>query len=124
MVQLMLRLTTPPGRLQQTIQALRSVTLPARLKCGEAFTHLAREVGDDRVLCYMEEWSDVEELNEQIRSPRFGQLLALLETLVEEPTFEFRFVSEVRGLDYVAEVRGEPLLAERAPGDTATKQEV
>jgi quinol monooxygenase YgiN len=109
-VQLLLRLTSRPGRLQQTVQALQAVMLPARLERGAAHTHISSDVGDGNVLCYVEEWPDVDKLNEQIRSPRFDRMLALMETAAEAPTLEFRFVSEVRGLDYVAEVRGNPVL--------------
>ena len=68
-------------------------------------THLCVEVGDPDVICYVEEWPDVEGLDEYLRSARFGRMLALMETAVEAPTLEFRFVSKTRGLDYVAEVR-------------------
>jgi quinol monooxygenase YgiN len=81
--------------------------LPVRLERGNCHAHLALDVDDEHVLCYFEEWSDVEELNEQIRSPRFGQLLALMETAGEAPSLQFRFFSEIRGLDYVAELRGD-----------------
>ncbi len=108
MVQVLLRLTAPPGRLQQTLHALQSVMLPVRLERGEACAHLCSE--HKNVVCYFEEWPDIDQLNEQVRSPRFRQILALMETAAEEPRLEFRFVSDVRGLDYVAEVRGDPAL--------------
>jgi len=107
-VQLLLTLTCPPDRLQQTIQALQSLMLPARLERRAAHAHLCSDVGDGNVLCYVEEWPDVDKLNEQIRSPRFDRMLALMETAAEAPTLEIRFITEVRGLDYVAEVRGNP----------------
>jgi quinol monooxygenase YgiN len=112
-VQLQLKLTSPPGRVQQTIQALRSVMLPARLEQGMANVHLSSEVGDGNVLFYVEEWADVESLIKHIRLPRFAWMLALMETAAEAPTLEFRFVSQVRGLDYVAEVRGDSRPADR-----------
>ncbi len=109
MVQLLLRLTAPPGRLQQTLVALRAVELPVRLTRWKVRTHLSQETENNHVLNYVEEWADVEELNEQIQSPRFAQLLALMETAAEAPSLQFLFVSEIRGLDYVAQVRGESL---------------
>ncbi len=112
MVQVLLRLTARPGRLQQTLQALQAVMLPVRLERGEACTHLCSPAKN--VVCYFEEWPDIEQVNEQVRSPRFRQILALMETAAEEPRLEFRFVSEVRGLDYVAEVRGDPPLVDIA----------
>ena len=105
MVQLLIRLTAPPGRLQQTIQALRSVMSPAHPERGGAGAHICSDVGDGNVLYYAEDWPDVEGLNEHLRSLRFGRMLALIETAAEAPSLELRFVSETQGLDYVAEVR-------------------
>ncbi len=113
MVQLLLRLATTPERRHEAVQALRAIMLAARLERGQVHTHLGYVVGDEEgEVTYLEEWPTVEELNQQIRSPRFGQLLALMETMPKPPRLEFRFVSEVRGLDYVAEVRGEPRITE------------
>lgn len=112
MVELLLKLKAPPGRLQQTIQALRSVMSPARLERGVAEAHVSSDVADGNVLYYAETWPEVAGLDEHLRSPRFARMLALMETAAEAPTLEFRFVSEMRGLDYVAEVRGGPDLVE------------
>ena len=40
-----------------------------------------------------------------VRSERFTQLLEVLEAAREAPCIQFDFVTETRGLDYVAEVR-------------------
>jgi quinol monooxygenase YgiN len=85
---------------------------PARLEPDVADAHISSDVGDGNVLYYAEDWPDVEGLNAHLRSLRFGRMLALMETAAEAPTLEFRFVSAIRGLDFIAEVRGEPDLAE------------
>ena len=86
--------------------------LPVRLNRGAAQASLSAEVEDENVLLYVEQWPDAERLNEEIRSVRFGRILALMETAAEAPRLEFRFFAEIQGLDYVAEVRGEPRLAD------------
>jgi quinol monooxygenase YgiN len=107
-IQLQLRLTAPAGRSQETIQALRSIMLPVQLERGEAHTRLYEEVGNSGHFCYVEEWPGVEDLVAQVRSPRFARMLALMETAAEAPALELRFVSEVRGLDYIGELRDAP----------------
>ena len=92
----------------QMVQALRSVMLPVQLGSGTAHAQLAADVDNPDVLWYVEEWAETADLVAEIQSPRFARLLALMETAAEAPTLEFRFVSEVRGLDYVEEARGEP----------------
>ncbi len=51
------------------------------------------------------DWSDRRALAAWIRSEDFTQVLAIVEISAVSPTFEFRLDDEVRGLDYVAEVR-------------------
>ena len=54
---------------------------------------------------YVEEWQDAGDLERELRSDRFSQLLALMETSAQPPALEFRVVTETRGLEYVAAVR-------------------
>ncbi len=117
---MLLRLTAPPGGLEATIQAARLIMLPVRLLGGPAAcAHLSVDVNDRNTLCYVEEWPDIEGIEEQIRSPRFGRVLALMETSAAPPTIEFRFVSSTRELDYIAEVRSElPAATQGATGRT------
>ena len=44
-------------------------------------------------------------MEEQIRSRRFGRLLAVMETAPKEPVLEVRSIAESRGLDYISTVR-------------------
>ena len=68
---------------------------------------LYRDIDEPNAVCYVEDWSSTEALETEIRSDRFSSLLALMETAAEPPTLQFRLVDDLRGLDYVAEVRGE-----------------
>jgi quinol monooxygenase YgiN len=106
-VQVFVTLSAPPERLHDTVQAIRALMLPAQLERGCTRAQLYSEVGAPGAICYMEEWSDAADLVKQVRSSRFTRMLALVETAVEQPVVEFRFVSDVRGLDYIAAVRSE-----------------
>jgi hypothetical protein len=54
---------------------------------------------------YVEEWATEEAMRRRVRSDRFTLLLEVLESASEAPGVQFDFVTETRGLDYVAEVR-------------------
>jgi quinol monooxygenase YgiN len=107
MVQLHLRLKAPPGRRPETVQALRALRFPAQLTGGCASSDICCELDDPDVLLYVEEWPGLEDFVREVHSDRFSRLLALMETAAEAPALEFRFVQQTRGLDYIAEVRGE-----------------
>jgi quinol monooxygenase YgiN len=105
-VQLLVRLTAAPGRAPQLAEALRLMKRRAhgRPGCGDAY--VAADIDDAGVLWYSEEWEDRDDLEEHMRTNAFARMLALLETAVQPPLMEFRVVSETRGLEYVAAVRG------------------
>jgi len=91
------------------VDALRSIMLPARLERGCTRAHVLWDVEAAESIDYLEEWQSTEDLQERIRSASFGRLLALMEAAPSAPSLEFRDVSGVHGLEYVAAVR-EPSL--------------
>jgi quinol monooxygenase YgiN len=106
MMQLTVRLTAKTGRAEPTVRALRSTMRQALLNGSCTKAHISADVNDADTLWYCEEWEDVEELESQIRSERFSQLLSLVETGAQPPLLEFRVVEPARGLEYIAAVRG------------------
>jgi quinol monooxygenase YgiN len=107
MVQLVLRLRVPPDRASDVVEALRAVMSAARWHPGWAHAQVDRDLDDPRTLHYREEWLTPEDTAREVGSDRFSRLLELMEAATEPPDLRFQFVSEVRGLDYVAEVRGD-----------------
>ncbi len=86
-------------------QALATVMFKARLEreCLDCQTYA--ETANPQSLRYVEQWSTLQELESQLRSDRFGLLLAIMETAPEAPHLEVRTVTEQRGLDYTREIR-------------------
>ena len=107
MVQLILRLKVAPERATAVVKALRAVMSAARWHPGWADAQVDRDLDDPHALHYREEWLTAGDVAREVGSDRFSRLLELMETAAEPPDLRFHFVSEVRGLDYVAEVRGE-----------------
>ena len=96
------------------VDALRSIMLPARLERGCTRAQVLRDVESAESIDYLEEWQSPEELEERNRSASFGRLLALMEAAPSAPSLEFRDVSGIHGLEYVAAVREPSMkLAER-----------
>ena len=108
MYQLAVRLKSSASKTHEMLQALRSVMLPAEFEAGFLGCQLYAEAGEAHSLCYVEDWSTVEDLEREIRSPRFGRLLAVIETAADLPTLEVRLISETRGWNYIRLLRGEP----------------
>ena len=98
---------TSAARTTELIQALRSLMRPARAEKGFLSSQISLDVDDANAIRYEEQWETQEDLEHQFRSPRYTRLLALMESATERPSLEFHFVSETRGLEYVASVRGQ-----------------
>ncbi len=105
MVELVLKITARPSGVRAMVQALASVMFKARLEraCLDCQTYA--ETATPRSLQYVEQWPTLQDLESQLRSERFGMLLAIMETASEAPHLEVRTVSEQRGLDYIGEIR-------------------
>jgi quinol monooxygenase YgiN len=106
MVQMLVRLTAAPGRAGHLVQALLSVqrSLDRAGACLES--HVSTDAGNPNIVWYCEEWPDLAAFEQNVRSERFIRVLAVIETAAEAPLIECRVVSDIRGLAYIAGVRG------------------
>jgi len=92
-------------QLNTLIQALKALAVSARAERGMLDCKLYQSVGEETSVCFVEHWQATDDLEYQMRSNRYTQLLALMETAVEEPSMEFHTVSRTQGLDYLQAVR-------------------
>jgi quinol monooxygenase YgiN len=83
--------------------------LSTRLEPGCAGCSARLEEGPLPILHYEETWASEEALRRRVGSDRFTQVLALMEGAAEPPDVQFELATETRGLDFIAEVRGEEL---------------
>jgi quinol monooxygenase YgiN len=102
-----LRMKSSPLRIAETVQALRVLTRAVRAERGFITSQLCLEADDPNTIHYEERWQTLEDLDDQLKASRYTRLLALMESATEQPCLEFHFVSETRGLEYVAALRGE-----------------
>ena len=107
MVQLTLRLLTCRWDRRGLLQALRSVvhtamSRPGLLRCG-----LYEDTSRPGALLYVEEWRSRDDLHREVRSDRFTRLLAVMEAAAARPELELRFIGEIKGIAWVADIRGE-----------------
>ena len=105
MVRLAVVLAAPACGTQQLVHALRFLASPTRLEPGCLGCRVWTEDSDESTVRYVEEWATEEAMRLRVRSERFTRLLEVFESAPEAPCVQFDFVTETRGLDYVAEVR-------------------
>jgi quinol monooxygenase YgiN len=105
LVELRLQIKALPVHAAEMVKALRSIVLPARAERGFVSSHIYQEVDRPEALYYVEEWASPAQMEDQIRSRRFGRLLAVMETAPRKPVLEVRTMSETLGLDYISTLR-------------------
>jgi quinol monooxygenase YgiN len=92
-------------RVQGLLDAFRFLMTSTRLEPG--CENCSAWADADGKVHYLEEWSSEADLRRRVRSASFTSLLNILESAEEPPRVQFDFVTQTRGLDYVAEVRRE-----------------
>jgi len=88
------------------VQALRSLVRSVRPQPGCLECSVVSALESDAGVRYVERWSNEEAMSRRVRSDDFTRLLAVMERAPDAPELSFEFVDRVRGLDYVAAVRG------------------
>lgn len=94
------------------VQALGQIMFQAKPQMGYVDSQVWIQAEQSRTVLYIEQWATREDLERELCSDRMGMLLALMETAVQAPELKIRTVSEVRGLEYVEDIRlgdGQPL---------------
>jgi hypothetical protein len=104
-VELVLKIKARPKGVPAMVQALAAVMFQAWLDPACLNCQIYAETGNPQALLYVEAWATDRDLEMQIRSERFGMLLAVMETAPEAPSLEVRTISERRNLDYVRTLR-------------------
>ena len=106
MVRLNVALTaSSPRSAQNLIDALRFLMMTTRFDPG-CIECSVLEDGDGTVR-YTEVWSSEPDLRRRVAAETFTSLLAVVES-ADRAHVQFDFVSQTRGLDYIAEVRSAP----------------
>ena len=108
MVQLCVRLTVAPDRVHEITQALRVIISRARADGNCVGTNLCADVENPTNLHYWEDWSTPAVMDREIRSSRFTRLMEVVECSTVPPVLEFRFFTDVRGLEYAEATRKVP----------------
>ena len=105
MVRLAVALAMPGSGPTDVVHALRLLASPTRVEPGCLGCRVWTEDSDECTVRYVEEWASEDAMRVRVSSERFTRLLEVLEAAPSPPSVQFDFVSETRGLDYIAEVR-------------------
>jgi hypothetical protein len=89
---------------QDLLEAFRFLAMGARLEPG--CLGCSAWLEPDSTVRYTEEWATEPDMRRRVRSDRFTSVLAVLES-ARDAQVQVDFVTKSRGLEYIAEVRGD-----------------
>lgn len=105
MVRLTVAFVAPsPSAGQEILETLRYLEPATRLQRG--CLKCANWADDERTIHHVEEWETEQDMRHRVSTDAFTMLLEMAEA-AREPRVQFDFIDVTRGLDYVAEVRGD-----------------
>ena len=105
MIYMNLKLVPLPARTEPLIHALRLQMSRTQVQPGCIQCRLSQDPADPNVILYQEEWNSWEEIEKHIRSARFSKILELMELSSKSPDLSFADVHELRGMEYVQQLR-------------------
>jgi quinol monooxygenase YgiN len=90
----------------EVMQTLLSMIEPTEKERGCLSCHGFRDIEDKNGFGLVTEWETREDLDDHIKSDRFGVLLGTKSLLCEPPQIEIHTVSQSEGMETVNAVRG------------------
>lgn len=109
-------------RRDEALRVLSGLVGPVRSHPGCLATRLLQDVGDERVLTWVDQWRRREDHERHVRSDAFRRLLAVMDLAAEPPIFEVNDVSRRHGFELVEELLARPAEgADPRPGFGSTE---
>lgn len=108
MIELHLILKVSPKKVRALTEALQALAKSARAEPGCIGVNVYKTVGaPPHTLCYDETWESESGLRRMIASKHFSQLASLMELSTEPPDCQFRFISNIQGLEFAERVKSQ-----------------
>lgn len=95
----------PGSRRKEILEALRRFKQSTEISGGCIGCHISREVDKRNTIIYWEEWQTRQDLERHIHSPKYRQLLEIIELSAQKPEIKFLTITNIEGLEVVETVR-------------------
>lgn len=95
----------PGRRRKEVLEALCRFKQSTEISGGCMGCHISRDLDKRNMIFYWEEWQSREDLERHIRSPKYRQLLEIIELSAQKPEIKFLTITKTEGLEVVERVR-------------------
>jgi quinol monooxygenase YgiN len=87
------------------LESLRSFMGPTEVKPGCVRCSISQDLENPDTIVYTEEWHSETHLENHLRSPRYRELLAIIDSSASEPEVRFYTTGEIKGMEYLESIR-------------------
>lgn len=101
-----IRLTFPPKKLKEALTILKPTVEQTRLEPGCIGCRLYQDLQEERALMVESLWTREEDLWFHVRSPKFLNVLLVMEMAAEAPEVRFDVIGRSWGLEAIEKARG------------------
>lgn len=105
MIHASIRVEFTATNLREALDILRPVVERTRIQSGCLSCRLYRDVQQDAALQLEEEWDSADALRAHLASADYQRVLIVLEMARGNPDIRFSTVTDMRGMDLIAETR-------------------
>ena len=105
MVMTMIKVNLPDKCREEVLDALKRFSQFTEISSGSICCNINRDVINHDTILYLEEWQNREDLERHIQSPKYRELLEIIEQSMGKPEINFLTVSEIEGLELVQKLR-------------------
>lgn len=105
MIQAMVRMVVGPGKEDEALRILQSITERTRVEAGCIECSLCRDAEDGRVMVLQQLWKGEKELFRHLGSDEYRNVLLVMEMCSEEPAVRFDTIVDSSGVETIEAAR-------------------
>ena len=105
MIDATIKLTVPPEKRKEVLQAFKEILGPIRRENGCISCNCYVDIESENNIFFMDEWQTSEDLDTHLRSVHFGILIGAMKMLNKEPEIRFNTIASTLGADAIKVAR-------------------
>ena len=105
MIDATIKMTVPPEKQKEVLQTFKAILGPIRRERGCISCNCYVDVEDESILFIEEEWKTRDDLENHLRSDRFGVLNGAMRLLRAEPDIRFNTIASTAGPEAIKAAR-------------------
>ena len=105
MVDTNIKMTVPVEKRKEVLQTVKAMLGPIRREQGCISCNCSVDAEDESVFYFREEWTTREDLDNHLRSDRFGVLIGAMSLLKAEPDIRFSTMVSIAGSEEIKSAR-------------------